>query len=227
MTTAVHITSADPLDFAEEGVIELVSIKPSTPRSYAEVPNSAGKYIAAALKVLKPLEQWDITYRLLDTASLVLTFGVAVNTNYLLTAGACSCGPDKYPEVTVTAIKPSSAAMIKAYVGAAITQTFVGGFGIVNKFGATSTASFISSQCSISSQALEAMHETSGDFEADSLYRYGFKQECNATAYAAIVIPVAAHATPNAPATPTENEAGFQTYEASWWTYLDPFVATP
>jgi hypothetical protein len=227
MTLAAHITSADPLDLAEEGVIELVSIKPSTPRTYSEVMNSAGKYIAAALKVLKPLEQWDITYRLLDTASLTLTFGAAINTDYLLTAGACSCGPDKYPEVTVTAIKPSSAAMIKTYAGAAITQTFVGGFGIVNKFSATSTASFISSSCSISMQALEAMHETSGDFEEDGIYKFGFKQECQATAYAAIVIPGTAHASPNAPATPSEGEADWQIYEASWWTYLDAYVATP
>lgn len=226
MTLAVHMTSTDPLDLAEAGVIDMISLTPSTPRNYVEPLLGTGKYYPAALKILKPLEQWDIIYRLYDTASLVLTFGAVIETNYLITAASVSCGPDKYPEATVTIIKPSAAAMIKAYASA-ITLTAVGGFGIVNKWGATSTASFISSQCSISSQALEAMNETSGDFETDGIYRFGFKQECSAEAYGTITIPVAAHASPNAPTTPKETAEGWQIYPASWWTYLDPYVVVP
>jgi hypothetical protein len=148
-----------------------------------------------------------------------------VNTNFLVTAYSCNCGPEKYPEVSLTVIKPSSAGMIKA--GTDKTITAVGGFGIVNKWGATSAKSFISSGCTISMQSLEAMHETSGDFMAAGIYRFGFKQECQAEAYAAIVTPVGAHATPNAPTTPKETAEGWQSYQASWWTYLDPYVAAP
>lgn len=221
MTLGVHITTADPLGYEAPGVIELVSIKESTPRSYGEVLNSAGKYLAAALKVLKPLEQWDMVYRLHDTASLAVVFGAAVNTNYMISSLSCSCGPDKKPELNISCIKPSSAAMIKAYASA-ISQTFVGGHGIVNKWGATSTASFISSQATVEMQNLEAMHETSGDFEADGIYRFGFKLACQLTAYGAITIPSGAHASPNAPVTPAQSEDGWQTYDASFWTYLDP-----
>jgi hypothetical protein len=221
----VHITTADPLGLASAGVINLKSLTPSTPRSYVEVLLASGKYSAAAIKTIKPLEQWDITYELLDTASLVVHLGVVVNTNFLVTAYSCNCGPEKYPEVNLTVIKPSSAGMIKA--GTDKTITAVGGFGIVNKWGATSTKSFISSGCTISMQSLEAMHETSGDFMAAGIYRFGFKQECQAEAYAAIVTPVGAHATPNAPTTPKETAEGWQSYQASWWTYLDPYVAAP
>jgi hypothetical protein len=222
MSTA-HITSTDPLGLASAGIINLKSITPSTPRGYVEVLLADGKYSPTALKVIRPLEQWDIVYELLDTASLVLNFGVAFNTAFLLTAASCTCGPEAYPQVTVTAIKPSSAGMIKA--GTSKSLTCAGGFGIVNKWGATSALSFISSSCSISMQAIDAMHESTGDFLVDGLYRYGFKQECQAEAYAAIVAPVASHAFPNAPATPKETAEGLQVYSASWWTYLDPYAA--
>jgi hypothetical protein len=221
MTVAHHITTADPLNLATAGVINLKSLTPSTQKGYAEVLLATGKYKASALKVLKPLEQWDIVYELLDTASLVVAFGAAVNTNYLVTAYACSCGPEKYPEVTLTCIKPSAANLIKAYASA-ISLTAVGGFGIVNKWGATSTDNFISSQCSISMQAIDRMHESSGDFMVGGIYRFGFKQECSAEAYGAITTPVGAHATPNKPTTPKETAEGAQSYTASWWTYLDP-----
>jgi hypothetical protein len=217
---SVHISSSDPLGKASAGVINLTSITPSTPRSFVEVLLSTGKYDISSLKTIKPLEQWDLTYELLDTASLSLSLGVAQNTSYLITALSCSCAPDKYPEVNVTIIKPSAANKIKAN-GSGVAVALVGGFGVVNKFGATSTAAFVSSQMSISLQTLEAMEETSGDFMQAGIYHFGFKQECQAEAYAAITIPAGAHAQTNAPTTPKETREGWQIYPAAWWTYLD------
>lgn len=221
--TVAHITSADPLGLAVAGVIDLRSITPSTPRSFVEVLLSSGKYLPSALKTIKPLEQWDLVYDLYDTASMAVILGVAMNTDYLVTALSCNCGPEKYPQVSLSIIKPSAANLIKA--GTSITVTMVGGFGIVNKWGATSSLSFISSGMSVSMQSIDAMHETSGDFLVDGIYRFGFKQECTAEAYDAIVTPVGAHAVPNAPTTPKETAEGLQTYSASWWTYLDPYTA--
>lgn len=223
MTIAAHITSTDPLGLATAGVINLKSITPSTPRNYLEAVNPGGRSIANAIKVLRPLIQYDIVYELLDTASLVLPFGVAVNTNFLLTSASCNSAPEKYPEVTVSCIRPSAANMIKAYSGGvAVVLTCVGGMGIVNKFGATSTAAFISSQASVSMKNLDAVDEVSGDFLVGGIYRYGFKLECQMEAYGEITIPVAAHATPNKPATPKETAEGWQIYPASFWKYLDP-----
>lgn len=221
MAANAHLTVTDPLGLASAGVINFVGYTPSTPRSYLEVDAPSGKPLAAAVKLLKPLDQFEIEYDLLDTASLVVPFGVAVNTNYLITAASCDCGPDKYPRVALTCIKPSAAAMIKAYTGS-ITLTFVGGMGIVNKFGATSTGAFISSKCSVSMKSLEAMHETSGDFLTGSIYRFGFKQELSYEAYEAIVAPAGAHGSPNIPATPKQSPDGWQIYSASFWKYLDP-----
>jgi hypothetical protein len=222
MPTA-HITSADPLGFASD-VIDLRSITPSTPRSFLEALAPDGKYRAEALKTLGPLEQFDLVYDLYDTASMAVTFGIAVNTDYLITAFSCVCAPRAYPRVSLTVIKPSAANLIKAY-GTGIQLTVVGGLGIVNKYSATSTASFISSNASVSMQALDAEHETSGDFEVGGIYRFGFKLEVSAEAYAAIVVPVGAHASPNAPTTPRETAEGWQIYPATFWTYLDPYVA--
>lgn len=216
-----HISSDDPLDLAEAGVINLTGINWSQSKGYVEILSPAGLYLAAALKATKPLDQVQVDYELLANASLTVALGALINTDYLISAITCACGPDKYPAVSVTAIKPSAPGLVKEY-GSAIDLTFAGGFGIVNKFGATSASAFVSSNCSISMQQLEAMHETSGDFLADSIYRYGFKQEVSCEAYGAIVIPVGAHASPNAPASPKETREGWQIYSASFWTYLDP-----
>jgi hypothetical protein len=221
-----HISTTDPLGLADAGVVNLISITPSQSKTFAEVLESAGKYIAAAIKTTQPLDQFECVYELLDDADVDVVLGVAFNTSYLVTAVSCSCGPDKYPQLTVTAIKPSSAGMIKAN-GAGITLNFVGGFGIVNKFGATAASAFISSQSSVSMQSLEAMDETSGDFLADGIYRFGFKEECSVEAYGVITAPTGATAIPNQPATPKESREGWQVYSASWWTYLDPYVAAP
>jgi hypothetical protein len=218
---SVHITSTDPLGLGSDGVINVKSITPSTPRSYSEVLLSSGKYKADALKVLKPLEQFEIVFELLDTASLVLPFGIAVNTDYIITGASCACGPDKYPLVTVTCIKPTNITMLKAS-SAGVTLTCVGGFGIVNKWGATAAEAFISSNCSVTMTALDSMDETSGDFLVGGLYYFGFKQEMSFEAYGAITAPAGAHASPNAPTTPKETAEGWQIYPASFWQYLDP-----
>jgi hypothetical protein len=52
MPTA-HISSDDPLDLADAGVINLVGLTPSTPRSYAEALLSEGKYLASALQIMR------------------------------------------------------------------------------------------------------------------------------------------------------------------------------
>lgn len=221
MAINAHLTVTDPLGLASAGVINIVEYKPSMSRGYLEAMAPAGKPLAAAVKLMKPLEQFDVTYDLLDTASLVVPFGVAVNTNYLITACSCDCGPEKYPRVSLSCIKPSSATLIKAYSGS-ISLTFVGGRGIVNKFGATCTSAFISSKCSVSMAALDAMDEVSGDFLVGGIYRFNFKQEMSYEAYAAIVAPAGVHGTPNQPTTPRQSSEGWQIYDASFWKYLDP-----
>ena len=89
----------------------------------------------------------------------------------------------------MTVVKPSAAAIIKSYTGAAVTFDMVGGFGIVNKFGMTAASAFISTSASISMSTAEAMDEISGDYLTDGLYHYGFKLEASGEAYGAVTIP--------------------------------------
>lgn len=220
MPTA-HITSSDPVDLAVAGSVNLKKLTPSTPRGYLEVMAPSGKMIPSGVRVLNPLQQWEIEYELLDDASLTLVFGAAVNTDYLITAASVNCQPKKNPIVNITVIKPSSAGMIKAYAGT-VELTLVGGEGIVNKFGATAAASFISSQATVSMQSLDADNETSGDFEADGIYRFNFKLDVTMEAYGAITIPAGADLVHNAPATPSEAPEDWQKYQASFSTYMDP-----
>lgn len=217
--TVAHITTADPLGFASAGVINLVSMTPSQNSGVVEVLGPDGVFIAAAVKKTKPLDQLDNVYELLDTASLAVIFGAILATNYLPSTWSCNCGPEKYPEVALGVIKPSAAGLLKANA-APKTVTAVGGFGIVNKWGATSTKSFVSSQSTVEQLAIDVMDEASGDFAALGIYRYGFKQSCTVVAYGPITPPVGATVVTNGPTAPTEARDQMQTYTASWWTYL-------
>jgi len=215
----VHIATTDPLGLGSivGGPINVTDISGGPRSDFLEVAGGDGKFIQSALVALRPVEEWSIQYELLDTASFSIAFGAMVNTNYLVTSFSASCGPDSYPTVSVTVLKPSAAAKVKAY-GSSITQTLTGGFGIVEKFGATATEAFVSSSCNITMQTLEAMGETDGDFMAAGLYHYGFKREVSIEAYSAITTPAANQVTDT---DIRESRDGWKIFAANYWSYLD------
>jgi hypothetical protein len=218
----VHITSADPLGLGTldgSNGINIVNINGGPSRGFLESLAGNGKYIGSAVKILKPIEEWTIDYELLDGASFSLAFGVLVNSAYLVTAFSGSCGAEVRPTCSVTVMKPSAANLIKAYAGGAVSISMAGGFGIVEKWGATSAASFISTQCSITMQTLEAMDERSGDFMVGGIYHYGFKKEVTAEAYGAIVVPAGAH---SGESKKREGRDQIQIFSVPFWSYLNP-----
>ena len=214
------LQNADPLGLGSitDGPILVTDITGGPRKDYAEVLGGDARYIDSAVKELRPIEEWTISYELLTGASLTVPLGVPVNTNYLVTAVSGSSGPDAYPTASVTAIKPSNANKIKNYVGAAVTFDMVGGFGIVNKHGMTAASAFISTSASISMSTAEALEETSGDYLLGGIYHYGFKLEGSGEAYGAITIPANAKLTDS---DTRESREGWQTYSASWWSYVD------
>jgi hypothetical protein len=218
----VHIATADPLGIGTlDGSTEInvTELSGGNVKEFHEVLAGNGRHIQAAVKELRPNEEWSIAYELLDGAAFSLAFGVPVNTDYLITSFSASCGPDSRPTVNVTAIKPSAAGKIKSYAGGgAITIAMSGGFGIVEKWGATSTGAFLSSSCNISMQTLEAMEETSGDFLDAGIYHYGFKKEVSVEAYAAITPPANSKVT-DAPT--RESREGWKVFASSFWLYMD------
>ena len=222
-----HIGTADPLGLATtNGVIHLVGLRGGPNKEFHEVLGGAGKYRTDGIVVLRPVEVWQISMELLDTASLTLTFGVAVNTNYLITGASVNCVNSDYPQVTVDVIKPSAPNLIKAYSGS-VTLVVGGGFGVVNKFGATSAKDFASSSCTIEMQSIDIAKETAtgetapkvSDYAVGGIYRYGFKESCTAQAHAAIVTPGGAYV----PEQPIEEARdNVRLWNASWWKYMDP-----
>jgi hypothetical protein len=198
--------------------INVVDISGGPRKGFHEVLAGQGQFIQSAVKTLRPVEEWSIQYELLDGAAFSLAFGTPVNTNYLITSFQASCGPEARPTISVTALKPSAAAKIKAYALGAISVSMSGGFGIVEKWGATSTDAFVSSNCNISMQTLEAMEETSGDFLAAGIYHYGFKKEVSVEAYGAITEPASSQVTDS---DQRESRDGWQIYAKSFWSYMD------
>lgn len=221
------ITVADPLGIGSldgSTAVNTVSVSGGPQKQYHEVLGGNGLYILSAVKILKPIENWDMEYELLDGGDLEVGFGDATNGDYLITAFSASCSPDARPTASITAIKPSASAKIKPYseVGTPPTLTITGGFGIVEKWGATSTSAFVSSQGSVSMQTAEALDETSGDFLANGLLTWGFKQECQVEAYGPITVPEGKFTTDN----PVRRQRdGYETHSASFWSYLDANVA--
>jgi hypothetical protein len=221
-----HIVTADPLGLGTvNGVVHLIGLRGGPNKEFHEVLGGAGKYRADGVVTLRPVEVWQISYELLATAELSLAFGVAVNTNYLITGASVNCTNADYPQVTVDVIKPSAANLIKAYDGT-VTLTIAGGFGVVNKFGSTSTKDFASSSCTIEMQAIDIPKEvaTAGvsDYAVGGIYRYGFKKSCTAQAHAAIVTPVSGAYVTEQPI--EESRDGVKLYNASWWEYMDPMT---
>ena len=198
--------------------INVVDISGGDRNDFHEVLAGNGKFIESAVQVLRPREEWSIEYELLTGGSFSLAFGAAVNTDYLVTSFSANTSPDVRPTVSVTVVKPSSAAKIKAYFGSAISQALTGGFGIIEKWGCTSTAAFTSSSGTITMQTAESMEETSGDYLDGGILHYGFKKEVSVEAYATLTLPGTAHQ-------PTgdirRSRDGWKVFAASFWQYMD------
>jgi len=216
------IEIADPLGIGTidgSNAINVTEVSGGDRNDFHEVIAGNGKYIESAVKIIKPREEWTIGLELLDGAAFSLAFGVAVNTDYLVTSFSANCTPDTRPVISITAMKPSSAAKIKAYFGGATTVAIAGGFGIVEDWDCSSVDAFLSSQTSISMQTAEAMEETSGDFLDGGLLQWAFKQETSVEAYGTITLPGTAHQ-PSGDI--RRSRDGWKIFAASYWQYLDP-----
>jgi len=221
------VTSTDPAGLAtSDGLIQLVGCTPSHEHDWVEGISGSGKYVDNGMVKLRPLEVWNLEYEVYADATLTVAFGVPINTSYLITAFSARCEVESRAKVSMTVIKPSAAAKINS-ISETIEIDVVGGVGIVNKWGATSTGNCISSSCSISMQQLtdteEVPTDSVSDFVADGILQYLFVQECSLEARGAITLPEGAILLSN-PTTPTETNQGWQTYTASWKVYLDPIT---
>jgi hypothetical protein len=214
MPTFAHTSATDPLGLATDNVIVLTDQNGGDAREHVEVLNAAAQYVTAATTAIKIRTEGRSAYELLATARLVVDFGVAINTHYIATGLTAQYTSEGYPTAEVTWIKFSAIAKYLATGSGQITLT--GGFGLVEKFGAT-FAQGISSRLSVSMMNSEAMAETSGDFLDAGYTHYGLKCEYTVEAYDAITIP--AGAVPAGTDSKTGRTA-WGTFSKSWFTYL-------
>lgn len=221
-----HVVSDDPLGLATvDGVIHLIGVRGGPVKEFHEVMGGAGKYRSDGVVTLRPVETYQVTIELLLGATLTLAFGVPVNTNYLITGFSANCSDSDYPQVTIDVMKPSAAGLIATYDGT-IEIEIAGGFGVVNKFGATAAGEFAASSCSVEMLSIDVPKEAAvagvSDYCTGGIYRYGFKKSCTAQARGAITTPVGAYVTEQ----PTEETRdGVKLYNASWWEYMDAVSA--
>ena len=216
-----HAHGDDPLGLATASDIILVSKSGGVRKEWVEVLSELGVYIKdAALTpfAIKPVDEFTIEYEV-RKASLVIPLGVMVNTDYLVTAVSAKSDSSSYPTARVTVIKFSNANKLLATPSAPGSLTVVGGFGLVNKWGATVTGG-ISASTSVSMQMVEAMEETSGDYLQEGYCQYGFKQEITIESYTALTdenCGAATHVTSRDTATGRDK---LQTFSVSFFKYL-------
>lgn len=219
------LTSADdPLGLAGDE-IQLVDVSGGPVKEYSESLGDSAKYVTNATKAIRPRDEGSCSYELFDDASLVLAFGVAVNTDYIITGASVSMSATGRPTVSVNWLKPSAIAKLKAY-GSSISLTVGGGYGVVSLFGATLSGGEepISASVSIEMQTADAGLGTDADYIDGGLYYYGFKQTVSLQAYGVITIPAAGYETASNPG--NKSRDGWKVYSKDWYTYLDATTLT-
>lgn len=182
-----HAHTDDPLGLATASDIILVSVSGGVRKEWVEVLSELGVYIKDTTltpKAIKPVEEFTIEYEV-RKSSLVIPLGVMINTNYLITSVSAKSDSGSYPTARATVIKFSNANKLLATPSAPGDLTIVGGYGLVNKWGATVTGG-ISASTSVSMQQVEALEETSGDYMEEGYVQYGFKQEITIESYTAL-----------------------------------------
>lgn len=209
----------DPLALADGSAIVLVSLDGGPRQDHVTSTNEAGQPFAPA--AVKAREEGTVVYEV-RSGSLVVPFGAAVNTYYMVLSMSVSQSPTAYVQVTVNWIKPSAANMIYAFESH--TETITGGTGIRNLFGATlgTNGCAISCSMSLSGEQLEALTSIGTDYCHGGLATLGYRKEVTLEATAAITIPAGGYYT--AKATPKKSRDGWDTYSASW--FVHPNLAT-
>ena len=216
------VAADDPLGLAGD-FIQLENVTSQEIKERHEVIGDLAKYITNAVVEKRPRTEGTSTYRLLDTASLVLPMGVAVNTNFVITGISGSYTQEDNPIVTVNWVQFSAIAKLLPYTTPAnAIETLTGGYGVTALFGATLPVSTspISSDFSIEVLTGDAGLGLDADYIDGGMYYYGFKRVVNASAYGVITIPAGGYETSRDDGT-TKAPEGWENYSASWFEYLD------
>lgn len=177
------VAADDLLGLATNDDIVLNDTNGGPVNQFVEGVNHDAAWIDSAAQIVRPIEQYTNSYTLYSS-SLVLSLGALVNTDYIITGCQAGSTNEGYPTVSVTFVKLSN--VNKFLVTETGTETIAGGFGLVNKFGAT-FAQGISSRMSLSMKTADALEPTSGDFSEGGYTVFGFKRSIELESFDALV----------------------------------------
>lgn len=156
-------TTDDPLGLATAGDIILVNKTAGVKNSFVEAAAETGKYKQAAVKTIRPYTEHTLEYEL-RSSNLVLPFGAAVATDYVIFGCSVSQSNQAYVKVSVNVRKYTSIAMFDATNSPDVTVTVTGGFGVVDVTGWTLTGCPQVANYSVAGEETGTLHATSGDF---------------------------------------------------------------
>jgi len=209
-----HAHTDDPLGLATAAGVVLRTLEGGPVSDWNEVKSTAGYYITAGVKEMKPRNVYRMTYEVMPGNNLTVPLGVLVNSDFYITSMSVDQNSTQNVRVTVEAVEPSDPTMFNAYETESYTIT--GGFGVQNKFGSTSTDCFITGSLSVSMEFTEDMHETSGDFCIGGIRGHSFKENHTQTAYGPITLKSNARRV-RAPIATESNASAVHT--AEWFFY--------
>lgn len=215
MPTFTLLHTDDKLGLATAGDIVLTEAREVTTKEVVDILSERAVPLKDSAKQIRAVTTFTAGYELRDD-SLVLPLGVDVGINdFRISAVRVQCSAEGYPTVSVTAVKPA-AGSFAATPGTYGSLTVMGGFGIVNLFGATCTQPTESS-CNISSQQAMAIAGTSGEILTEGMVLFAYRKDCSMAGYTEITIPVAGVETS---ADDNKVRAQFAGQAKSWVEYL-------
>lgn len=204
-------TLDDPLGLADGTSVILLSHDPAEVKDAIESQDETGEFISA--DAVKPRTEHRVEYELTDAGPTVFTMNAPMNTEYLITSLSINQTNSSKVRVSATVIEPSAAA--KLLTTTSKTVSVVGGIGIKNLFGITTTACVLSCNATISGATLEAMQSDGLDYCAAGLGTYGLKNTVTAEAYGAMTKPSGGFAT--SISAPRKSNTGFDIHSLSFF----------
>ena len=216
----------DPLGLATAGDIILVSKAFGVKNSFVEAAAETGKYSQTAVKAVRPFTEYTLEYEL-HSSSLVLPFGAAVATDYVIFGCSVTMSNQAYVRVSVNVRKYTLIAMFDGTNSPDVTVTVLGGFGVIagpttTILGATVTGCPQSASYSVAGEETGTLHATSGDFCTGGVLLHRLKKTCTVETTGTIsALPAAANATQPLDVR-GDNSGELHVTSSSWFEYLDP-----
>lgn len=180
----------DPLGLATAGDIILVSKTFGARKSFVEAAAETGKYKQSAVVTIRPYTEYTLEYEL-RSSDLVLLFGQAVATDYVIFGCNVTQSNAAYVRVSVNVRKYTLIAMFDAANSPEVTVTVAGGFGVVDTTGWTLSGCPQVANYSVAGEETGTLHATSGDFCTAGVLLHRLKKTWHIETTGTVTTPLA------------------------------------